>query len=201
MLSWSIAEARAWTSRRSARERCRAPNGNRGGSGRKIWTAEMCRSRTRSPAGDHRRCAAWRRVRASVSRRTAFWRIRSSASLSSAVRAPGSPKTVPAALSTSTCMKAFPPDSSETLTSSACPTSVPARSISPYASPKPLPSPGPPTGIAAMERSRQAPARIDCQAAASTVMTRRFPNRARASSSRPILVAWRGSSMRRTSLS
>ena len=39
------------------------------------------------------------------------------------------------------------------------------------------------------------------QAAASTVITRRFPNRARASSSLPILVACRGSSMRRTSLS
>ena len=39
------------------------------------------------------------------------------------------------------------------------------------------------------------------QAAASTVITRRFPNRARASSSLPIFVAWRGSSMRRTSLS
>ena len=40
---------------------------------------------------------------------------------------------------------AFPPGSSGTLTSSACPTSAPGRSISPYASPKPPPSPGPPT--------------------------------------------------------
>ena len=39
------------------------------------------------------------------------------------------------------------------------------------------------------------------QAASSTVTTRRFLKRARASSSLPILVAWRGSSMRRTSLS
>ena len=43
--------------------------------------------------------------------------------------------------------------------------------------------------------------RIDGQAASSTVTTRRFLKRARASSSLPILVAWRGSSMRRTSLS
>ena len=39
------------------------------------------------------------------------------------------------------------------------------------------------------------------QAASSTVTTRRFLKRAKASSSLPILVAWRGSSMRRTSLS
>ena len=48
---------------------------------------------------------------------------------------------------------------------------------------------------------RFAAAPVDGQAASPTVTTRRFLKRARASSSLPILVAWRGSSMRRTSLS
>ena len=56
-------------------------------------------------------------------------------------------------------------------------------------------------GIAATAGSRQAPEPFDGQAASSTVTTRRFLKRARASSSLPILVAWRGSSIRRTSLS
>ena len=57
------------------------------------------------------------------------------------------------------------------------------------------------TEIAATAGSRQVPAPLGGQVAASTVITKRFPNRARASSSLPILVAWRGSSMQRTSLS
>ena len=50
-------------------------------------------------------------------------------------------------------------------------------------------------------RSKPLSAPADAQAASSTVTTRRFLKRARAFSSLPILVAWRGSSMRRTSLS
>ena len=54
---------------------------------------------------------------------------------------------------------------------------------------------------AAAAETPKSPPTVEAQAASSTVTTRRLLKRARASSRRPILVAWRGSSMRRTSLS